>query len=104
MVIVARSVLPDCDGYTDANLNHKNVVLGAAQRTVLVHVSVQVDVIDPGEVPQEVLLHAIQGGDEFIVGYVADDSGLAGKAVNRPPEESDIRIVVFVLEGRRGVL
>jgi hypothetical protein len=94
--MVKRRVVPsmpkfaDGEGNADTYLDLENVVLSAAQRAVLVHVSVQVDVVDSGEVPQKILLQAIQAGNELTVGYVADDLGLVGKTINSPSEESDI--------------
>jgi hypothetical protein len=42
-------------------------VLRAAQRAFLVHVSMQINVVDPREIAQKVLLHAIQGVNELVV-------------------------------------
>jgi len=67
MIIVALAVFADCDRNSDTHLNPEDVMLRAAQRAVLVHVSVQVNMVNPREIAQEVLLHAIQGVNELVV-------------------------------------
>jgi len=79
-------------------------MLRTAQSAILVHVAMQIDVIDTCEITQKMLLHSVQRIDELIVRHVANDSGLTSQTIHCPSEKPDIGIVVLVLERSRRIL
>ena len=94
------------DRDADAHLNSENVVRRATELRILADIAFQIDVVDTGEVLEEMLPHPVEGDliDEAVVRHKANDAVAILQPVRRPSKELDVRIVQRVLVGRRRVL
>ena len=83
------------DGDAHTHLNAEHVVRGARQFGVLPHVTVQIEVIHPTKVLQQVLAKAVERQliDEAVIGDKHEHAVLAVEPVNRPPKKAHVHVV-----------
>ena len=81
------------NGDTDTNLNTEHVMSRTAQLGILTNITVQVSMINLGEILKEIFPHAIKGDlvHEAIIGDKADDAVPIFQPLDSPAKKLHIR-------------